>query len=37
MKMVDDGANHFTESGPGKVLQRLVQKINKEVQVDGIG
>lgn len=35
-KMVADGANHFTEVGPGKVLQGLVQKIHKEAQVDGI-
>ena len=34
--MIEDGATHFTEVGPGKVLQGLVQKINKEMQVDGI-
>ena len=34
--MIADGATHFTEVGPGKVLQGLVQKINKEMQIDGI-
>jgi len=30
------GANHFTEVGPGNVLQGLVKKIAKEVTTDGI-
>lgn len=34
--MVADGAVRFTEVGPGKVLQGLVQKIHKEAQVDGV-
>ena len=34
--MVADGATHFTEVGPGKVLQGLIQKINKDMIVDGV-
>jgi [acyl-carrier-protein] S-malonyltransferase len=34
--MINDGASKFTEVGPGKVLQGLVLKINKEMQVDGV-
>lgn len=34
--MIADGATQFTEVGPSKVLQGLVQKINKETQVNGI-
>lgn len=34
--MIDDGATHFTEFGPGKVLQGLVQKVNKEMIVSGL-
>ena len=34
--MIADGASKFTEAGPGKVLQGLVLKINKEMEVNGV-
>lgn len=31
-QMINDGATHFTEVGPGKVLQGLVRKINRDAE-----
>ncbi|WP_421764757.1 ACP S-malonyltransferase [Ekhidna sp.] len=34
--MISDGASSFTECGPGKVLQGLVKKVDREMVVFGI-
>lgn len=34
--MIESGASKFTECGPGKVLQGLIQKIDKTVEVEGV-
>lgn len=34
--MIADGASHFVESGPGKVLQGLVKKIDSSIEVSGL-
>lgn len=35
--MIADGASKFTEAGPGKVLLRVINKIDAQVQVDAVG
>lgn len=32
--MIADGANHFTEVGPGKVLRGLVKKVDRKMEVE---
>lgn len=34
--MIADGAGHFTELGPGTVLQGLIKKVNREMEVISI-
>jgi [acyl-carrier-protein] S-malonyltransferase len=34
--MIANGADKFTEAGPGKVLQGLINKIDKSVQTEGV-
>ncbi|MEG1543437.1 MAG: ACP S-malonyltransferase [Tannerellaceae bacterium] len=36
VNMIADGADHFTELGPGAVLQGLVKKVNKEMVTEGM-
>ena len=33
-KMISDGAIHFTEVGPGKVLQGLIKKIDRSIETE---
>jgi [acyl-carrier-protein] S-malonyltransferase len=34
--MIAEGAYRFTEVGPGKVLQGLINKIDKKVETEGV-
>lgn len=34
--MLADGASQFTECGPGKVLQGLIQKVHREAETSGV-
>ena len=33
-KIISDGATHFTEVGPGKVLQGLIKKIDRSIETE---
>jgi [acyl-carrier-protein] S-malonyltransferase len=37
LQMTADGADRFTEVGPGNVLQGLVKKIVRDMVTDGLG
>jgi len=36
INMINDGATEFTEIGPGKILQGLIRRINKDVKISGV-
>ena len=36
-KMLADDIDHYVECGPGKVLQGLVKKVNREAQTESLG
>ncbi|HPF92514.1 MAG TPA: ACP S-malonyltransferase [Tenuifilaceae bacterium] len=36
LNMINDGATSFTELGPGNVLQGLIKKVNREMEVESI-
>lgn len=35
--MIDDGADNFTEIGPGKVLAGLIKKVDRKMPVENLG
>lgn len=35
-QMIGDGFSHFTEIGPGTVLQGLIRKVNREIEAESI-
>jgi [acyl-carrier-protein] S-malonyltransferase len=34
--MMEDGAEEFTESGPGRVLQGLIKKVNRRTPTSSL-